>query len=469
VNLKKSLGSALLGLTIISAGARAGSAQEVQPLEPEWLTQMYAEGWQKVQEGVLQRVTEGGKRETFSYGAEGMQWVAQRYEQKVADLKSRYDASPSTDLAELIDQLEDQILHLEETIDSAPSAEAFNGEVLEECTPLHAVEAFADSQTGIQGVTASARASFDHNGCDILGDTFTEAQAHAKGATGETHITHIDPKNDGASLESYSSASANGSTDCSSYAAASVTWPGLLTDYMDEVWNYSCNPIDSTSTYTLDSPAWAQTGTGTIGPLTLNNASGVTLIGSNYSPIATSGLPQAGISFAKSTVSKLESQPIGTVSAFANAPVIKVEFTGRLRELPAGTAVVIGMGHWISGVGSYGLRITTDQLQRLIVVSCSGTSSFTVHNAGVTLGLNETTNDSYRWVWTENAPGSSLGTARWWRKVSGVWQTWGTSKTDMPRPVGHASTRFRLHAHENGGPQAVGFDFLETSITFGSR
>jgi hypothetical protein len=96
-------------------------------------------------------------------------------------------------------------------------------------------------------------------------------------------------------------------------------------------------------------------------------------------------------------------------------------------------------------------------------------TSFTVHNAGVTLGLNETTNDSYRWVWTENAPGSSLGTAQWWRKVSGIWQTWGTSKMDMPRPVGHASTRFRLHAHENGGPQAVGFDFLETSITFGAR
>jgi hypothetical protein len=231
----------------------------------------------------------------------------------------------------------------------------------------------------------------------------------------------------------------------------------------------SCAPIDSISTYTLDSPAWAQTGTGNIGPLTLNNASGATLIGSDYAPIATSGLPQAGISFAKSTASKLESQPVDTVSSFANAPVIKVEFTGRLREVPAATAVVIGMGHWISGVGSYGLRIATDQLRRLIVSSLNGTTSFTVHNGSVTLGLNETTNDSYRWVWTENSPGSSTGTAQWWRKISGAWQPWGTSKPDMPRPVGHANTRFRLHAHENGSPQAVGFDFLETSITFGAR
>lgn len=89
-------------------------------------------------------------------------------------------------------------------------------------------------------------------------------------------------------------------------------------------------------------------------------------------------MPQTGLSFAASAASKLESQPVDTVSDFANAPVIKVEFTG-------------------------------------------------------------------------------------------VWQPWGTSKTDMRRPAGHAETRFRLHAHENGGPQAVGFDFLEASITFGAR
>jgi hypothetical protein len=264
--------------------------------------------------------------------------------------------------------------------------------------------------------------------------------------------------------------SANGSTGCESNAQASVTVSTLNINYLTPYkQNFNCNPVDSVSTYTLESTAWEQTGNGNIGPLTLNNASGATLIGSNYASMATSGLPQAGIAFAKSTVSKLESQPVDTVSAFANAPVIKVEFTGRLRELPAATTVVIGMGHWISGIGSYGLRIATDQLQRLIVSSCNGTSSFAVHNGAVTLGLNETTNDSYRWVWTENGPGSSTGTAQWWRKVSGIWQTWGTSKTDMPRPVGHASTRFRLHAHENGGPQAVGFDFLEASITFGAR
>lgn len=468
MDLKKSSVFALFCLAIISAGARAGSAQQVQPLEPEWLVQMYAEGWQKLQEGVLQKVTEGGKLETFSYGAEGMQWMVQKYEQQVAYLKSQYDASPSADLAELIDQLEGQILRLEGTNESVPSAESFNG--VEECTN-YKVEAFAGPHPGTQGVTASASAYF-HEDCGYTADTFTTAYARAADATGTWTFRHEDPKNGGTWLDSYSSVSAYGWTDCESTADASVTIhipDGLPITYSASQQNSNCNPIDRTSTYTLDSPSWAQTGTGNIGPLTLNNASGVTLIGSNYAPIATSGLPQAGISFAKSTASKLESQPIDTVSAFANAPVIKVEFTGRLREVPAGTAVLVGMGHWISGIGSYGLRIATDQLQRLIVSSLNGTTSFTVHNGSVTLGLNETTNDSYRWVWTENGPGSSTGTAQWWRKISGVWQPWGTSKTDMQRPAGHASTRFRLHAHENGGPQAVGFDFLETSITFGAR
>lgn len=467
---KKSLVSALLCFAILSAGGRAGSAQQLQPLEPEWLREMYADGWQKVQEGVLQREAEDGRLEAFSYGAEGMQWMAQRYEQQVAYLKSRYDASPSEDLAEVIDQIEDQILRLEETIDSAPSTESsLDAATIEECTD-YKVEAFAGPHPEVQGVTARASAYF-HEDCGYVADTFTSAYAHAADATGAWTFVHDDPKNGGAWLDSYSSVSAYGWTDCESRADASVTiyGEGFPTTYLASDLNTDCDPIDRTSTYTLDSPSWAQTGTGNIGPLTLNNASGVTLIGSNYAPIATSGLPQAGIAFTKSTVAKLESQPVDTVSSFANAPVIKVEITGRLREVPASTTVLVGMGHWVSGVGSYGLRIATDQLQRLIVSSLSGTTSFTVHNGGVTLGLNETTNDSYRWVWTENAPGSSKGTAQWWRKISGAWQPWGTSKSDMPRPVGHASTRFRLHAHENGSPQAVGFDFLEVSITFGAR
>lgn len=84
--------STVLCLALMITGVRTGSAQQVQPLEPEWLLQMYADGWTKVQDGVLQRETEGGQPETFSYGAEGYQWAKQNLERQVSALLSRYNA-----------------------------------------------------------------------------------------------------------------------------------------------------------------------------------------------------------------------------------------------------------------------------------------------------------------------------------------------------------------------------------------
>ena len=79
-----------LCLSMMITSALASSAQQVQALEPEWLTQMYEQGWQKVQEGVLQRDTGGGQLETFGYGSEGLQWIVQGYEQQVRDLEEKY-------------------------------------------------------------------------------------------------------------------------------------------------------------------------------------------------------------------------------------------------------------------------------------------------------------------------------------------------------------------------------------------
>jgi hypothetical protein len=292
VGVKKSLVSALFCFVIISVGARAGSAQEVQPLEPEWLRQRYAEGWQKVQEGVLRRVTEEGTLETFGYGAEGMQWVAQKYKQQAAGLKRRYDASPSEDLAELIDQLEDQVLRLEGIIDSAPSAESFAEEAIEACTPLYDVVVSADPQTGAQGVTASASAWF-HNNCGILGDTFTTAQAQAVSVTGETSVTHNDPKNGGAWLDSYSTASANGSTGCRSYAAGTVMYPALPSAYMEEDENFSCNPINSTSAAAVRGPVAAAPAATLLLPyfqVDLDNSTGVNTLFSINNSVASAQL-----------------------------------------------------------------------------------------------------------------------------------------------------------------------------------
>lgn len=231
----------LLMLAFLSlALGRAGFAQEVQPLEPEWLRQMYADGWQKVQEGVLQRDTGRGSFETFGYGAEGLQWLVQSYEQQVQFFEDKYNESPSTEILELIEQLRSKVDSLNVELQAAPSAEPFNGEVLEGCSFSYDATTYAGPQESPQGVTATARA-YLHNDCGYVGNTTAYAYAQAIDGTLETYLTKMDPKNNGTWLDSYASASANGSTACESRAQATVEIPQLGIYYAaSPAENYSC-------------------------------------------------------------------------------------------------------------------------------------------------------------------------------------------------------------------------------------
>lgn len=232
--------SAVLCLSILFIGARVAAAQEVQPLEPEWLRQMYEEGWQKLQEGVLQRETGEGQFETFTYGEEGWRWLVQSYESRVADLRSRQEASPSAELDQVIDQIEGEIARLNQSLQTVPAAESFDGEVLQSCTPSYDGEAFAGPQTESQGVTARADAYF-HNSCGYLGDTFAQAYAHAIAGTVETTRAQSDPQNAGTWIDSHASASAEGSTGCESYAQATVTSTALGIAFQTPlVQNFTC-------------------------------------------------------------------------------------------------------------------------------------------------------------------------------------------------------------------------------------
>jgi predicted nucleic acid-binding Zn-ribbon protein len=115
-------------------GAHAGSAQKAQPLEPEWLGQMYQEGWHLVREGVLQRDAGEGAFETLSYGAEGLRSVVQGYEQRVRDFERKYNRTPDQKLGEVISQLKREIARLNREIQNAPSAKTFTQESLQQCS-----------------------------------------------------------------------------------------------------------------------------------------------------------------------------------------------------------------------------------------------------------------------------------------------------------------------------------------------
>ena len=230
----------VLCLSLIIPGARAGSAQQVQPLEPEWLRQMYEQGWQKVQEGVLQRDTGGGQYETFGYGSEGLQWIVQGHERQVTLLEEKYSQSPTVNLALAIAELKGEITRLNETLAEAPSVEGFDNAAMETCTPSFGGSAFAGPQYAAQGAEATASAYF-YSDCGQLGDTFATAYAHAIDGTVETTKIQNDPKNGGAWLDSQAIAGANGSTGCESWAQASATSNGLSISYQTPFkQSYSC-------------------------------------------------------------------------------------------------------------------------------------------------------------------------------------------------------------------------------------
>jgi hypothetical protein len=219
---------------------KAGSAQELQPLEPAWLRQMYSEGWQKVQEGVLQRDTGGGRFETFGYGAEGLQWLAQKYEQQIQFFEEKYDAMPTEEVAALIDQLRDKVDSLNGEAQQATSAESFDGSVMEACSMSYDATVYAGPLTSSQGVTATADA-YLHNDCGYVGNTTAYAYTYAIAGTLETTHTGVDPKGPGTWLDSHASESATGSTACESRAQASVEISSLGIFYAPpEAVNFSC-------------------------------------------------------------------------------------------------------------------------------------------------------------------------------------------------------------------------------------
>lgn len=225
MKLKSWSASLLLCLSMVLLGPRPGSSQELVPLEPQWLRDMYADGWQKVEEGVLRRDGANGKFETFSYGAEGIQWVIQGYEQQIRFLQEKYDASPTEELGEVIGRLKARVDRLSGNLGSAPAAESFDGETATACGAIYDAAASADPQEASRGVTATASAFF-HDNCGSVADTFVLAYAEAIDGTVHTVLTQDDPKQ-GGWIDSYATASALGSSGCHSYAQADVSVNGI--------------------------------------------------------------------------------------------------------------------------------------------------------------------------------------------------------------------------------------------------
>ena len=166
--------AAVLCLSIMIPGVCLGASQELATPEPAWLHRMLQDGWRKVQQGVLQRDTGGGRVETFTYGQGGLRWTAQKLQERINSLQREYAQHPSSELAGVIASLESESTQTDSSLRTA-QADAFAGEpVTAGCEPTFGAHAVADPLTGSQGVTASADASYS-SPCGDLGNVYSYA------------------------------------------------------------------------------------------------------------------------------------------------------------------------------------------------------------------------------------------------------------------------------------------------------
>jgi hypothetical protein len=226
-------------MCLLMAFVQTGSAQEIQSREPAWMRQMYAKGWQKVQEGVLRRDAGDGRLETFGYGAEGYQWLIEKYSRQITYFEGKYREAPSAELASLIDRLQDKVNALQDEVPSVPAVKSFDIGKTAGCTLSFDYTADAGPLSPMQGVTATASA-YVHSTCPETGSTFAYAYAHAGGVDVLNTAVQEDPEDNGEWVNSYATAKIAGSTECESRAQASVDIPSRGIFRLAEDENYEC-------------------------------------------------------------------------------------------------------------------------------------------------------------------------------------------------------------------------------------
>jgi hypothetical protein len=247
--------SAVLCFSTMMTSVQAGNAQlqPLEPAEPQWMTEMLEQGWQKVAEGVLQRSEgEGNSVESFFYNQEGLLWRVEYLQGRVRFFEGLYNNSPSQDLATVITSLKDEVAEIQDRLRSG-EAEAFTGEEMANCTINYGATADAHWLTGSQapGVTGTASAHFSSN-CGHYGKTYASVYVHAVAGTVDSTKTQTDDRPLATSSSAFATFSVTGSTDCVSYAVARTESSALNILYTTEDWNYSCPappPVPTVTVY----------------------------------------------------------------------------------------------------------------------------------------------------------------------------------------------------------------------------
>lgn len=224
-------------------------AQADQKAEDDTLAQLQREGWKIVKDGVLQRELVPGEIESFVFGVPGFTWKIQDMQRQLRKLQAELKAHPTPELRKAIANHRKAIANSQRALALARTAEE-NGEEIDlskvSCTINFSYDATAGYKTDVQGVTASASASFGTNCGGFSGQVYALAFAKAYVNGAETTETVTDGPRSGANVSASATASRNGVPSCESRSFGEMVSYSLSpSSYSKEVTNYSC-PVPTT-------------------------------------------------------------------------------------------------------------------------------------------------------------------------------------------------------------------------------
>jgi hypothetical protein len=239
----------LLCLAVLLAAGPSLAAPPASNPGQDRLSEMIAQGWKPMANGVFKRDVGGGQVETFGMGLEGFQYGYEQLRNQYGFLRSEYRKNHDPKLLQTLAVIEQELVRTQNDIQLLESMAASTPPAAG-CDFSYGAHSNAFGTTNVQGVQADASAYFNNN-CGYTGDTYAYAYARARTGTVTTIHTQTDPRS-GSSISSSATAAVAGNEDCYSNSTARASSVDLGIFYSTSSENFSCPPVAYPPTVTVN-------------------------------------------------------------------------------------------------------------------------------------------------------------------------------------------------------------------------
>jgi hypothetical protein len=276
--LKKLCIACLLLCLVLVSTTRPARAREAQKASnDDLLSQLQAEGWKIVKNGVLQRELVPGRVESFVFGPEGFTWKLQDLRQHLRNVQRELQVRPTPELQQAVVGFRKEIASTRKMIQLAQAAEDQGETSIDKvsCSLSFSYDATASYGTSVQGTWGNASASFTGN-CGFTGQVYATAYSKVTVAGAPTTKTVTDGPRSGANVSASAYASLNGGSVCESNSYASMTSSSLNpSSYTISATNSIC-PTASNPTPSISGTNYVYVSSGCVSTTWTSSVSGGT-------------------------------------------------------------------------------------------------------------------------------------------------------------------------------------------------